>query len=361
MVELQDIFNTVTPNSLSKDQWKAYYAIKNCRTEAIGSHVDHCKSCGHIDVSYNSCRNRHCPKCQGSKQREWVNNQLDKLLSVNYYHVVFTLPQKLNAVIYQNQKVLYDLLLKTAGNTIMELTKDRKYLGAKTGVTTVLHTWGQNLSFHPHVHCIVPGGGLTVNNRFIDKKKFFIPVKVLSRKFRGKFLFFLKKSWKNNELKFYNEAERYSLELNFLDLLDSLYNEEWVSYCKKPFCQAKDVVSYLGHYTHRVAISNSRLLKIEDGAVTFRWKDYRDKRVKLMKLDTNEFVRRFLLHILPSGFKRIRHYGLLAGRNIKKLVLCMKLTKIVSVVKLVIKGNTCPICGSVMVFSKLLYSYPRGP
>jgi len=218
MPEIQDIFNSLTPVGLSPDQKKAFYAIRSCRTESIGSHIDRCNSCGHLQISYNSCRNRHCPKCQGSKQQEWVNAQLTKLLPVGYFHVVFTLPQELNSILYQNQKLLYSILVKSAGDTIIKLAKDPKFLGAQTGVTSVLHTWGQNLSFHPHVHCIVPGGGLSNDGlRFIhSSKKFFLPVRVISRKFRGKFLFHLKKAWNNGKIQFLNDVALSSQWLQFL-------------------------------------------------------------------------------------------------------------------------------------------------
>jgi len=237
MPEIQDIFKSLTPSSLSPDQKKAFYAIRGCRTPNIGSHVDRCDSCGHLHISYNSCRNRHCPKCQGSKQEEWVNAQLNKLLPVGYFHVVFTLPQELNSLIYQNQKLLYSILIKSAADTIVELARNPKFLGAQTGVTAILHTWGQNLTFHPHVHCIVPGGGLSNNGlRFIaSSKKFFLPVRVVSRKFRGKFLFYLKEAWHDGKLKLFNNITHLSKGFNFLNFINSLYLKDWVVFCKKPF------------------------------------------------------------------------------------------------------------------------------
>ncbi len=236
---------------------------------------------------------------------------------------------QLNTALYQNQKLLYSILLKSAGDTIIELAKDANYLGAQTGVTTVLHTWGQNLSFHPHVHCIVPGGGLSIDGlRFIaSSKKFFIPVKVLSRKFKGKFLFYLKQAWQQGEIQFFGEASELYCDLNFLDFINDLYQTEWVVYCKKPFKSPQHVVNYLGCYTHRVAISNSRIIDFSEDTVTFKWKDYKNNnQVKHLTLNAKEFIRRFLLHVLPTGFTRIRHYGILASRNINtKLVLCMRL------------------------------------
>lgn len=362
MPEIQDIFNAIKPVGLSPDQKKAFYSIRSCRTDSVGSHADHCNSCGYIHISYNSCRNRHCPKCQGSKQQEWVNNQLSKLLPVGYFHVVFTLPQELNTILYQNQGVLYSILLKSAGDTIMELAGNPKFLGARTGVTAVLHTWGQNLSFHPHIHCIVPGGGLSNDSlRFIRSgKKFFIPVKVMSRKFRGKFLFHLKEAWNNDKINLFNDA----VELNLPKLIDSLYHIEWVVYCKKPFKSPWHVVSYLGRYTHRVAISNSRIVDFDEKAVTFKWKDYRENsRSKLMTLNAEEFARRFLLHVLPSGFTKIRHYGILSSRNTgKKLVLCIKLAGSRPVVPETVKCvQVCPLCGGVMVFAGIISKALSGP
>ena len=361
LAEVQDIFDSVMPDRFSPNQRKAFFAIKNCRTGNIGSHVDRCSCCDNVHVSYNSCRNRHCPKCQGSKQQEWVSAQLAKLLPVGYFHVVFTLPHELKAVMLQNQKLLYSILVKAAGDTIVELAKNPKFLGAQTGATAVLHTWGQNLSFHPHVHCMVPGGGLSLDGRrFVtSRKKFFVPVKVLSRKFRGKFLSHLKAAWRNGDIKFFNDANDFALGTIFLNFISSLYQKDWVVYCKKPFRSPWHVVSYLGRYTHRVAISNSRIISFDGATVSFRWKDYRDNnRVKLMALDATEFTRRFLLHVLPSGFTRIRHYGILSSRNTgTKLALCIMLAgtrpKVPEVVKHV---NVCPQCGGVMVFAGVVSS-----
>jgi len=360
MPEIQNIFNSFKPLSLSPNQKKAFYAIKSCRTESIGSHIDRCDSCGHLHISYNSCRNRHCPKCQGSKQQEWVNSQLTKLLPVGYFHVVFTLPQELNPIIYQNQKLLYSILIKSASDTIVELARDPKFLGAQTGVTSVLHTWGQNLAFHPHVHCIVPGGGLSNDGlRFISSsKKFFLPVRVISRKFRGKFLFYLKEAWNNGKIELFNDATQLANGFNFLNFINCLYLKDWVVYCKKPFKSPWHVVNYLGRYTHRVAISNSRIVDFDETTVTFKWKDYKDNKVKLMDLKVEEFVRRFLLHVLPSGFTKIRHYGILSSRNIgTKLVLCIKLTgKRPFVPKIIKRPLRCPLCGQIMVFAGICHS-----
>lgn len=292
----------------------------NCRTERLGGHLDVCPECGFARPSYNSCRNRHCPKCQTLAKEKWIDNQKYDLLNVGYFHVVFTVPDILNEVILLNQEKLYKLLFRTVAETMQELSSDKKYLGATIGFTSVLHTWGQNLCFHPHIHCIVPSGGLTKDLKWrSSRQKFFLPVKVMSRKFRGKFLALLK-------------------ELNpdiTPDLLDNAYRKEWVIYCKPPFKTAACVVEYLGRYTHRVAISNNRILKFENGMVSFKWRDYKDScKCKVMTLTAEEFIRRFLLHILPARFMKIRHYGILGNRNkMKKLNICKLLTNTVLRVK----------------------------
>lgn len=315
MIEVQDIFNQfgesfLENRSLSPVQSKAFRAIQSCRTATLGAHVDACDECGFEKISYNSCRNRHCPKCQTLTKERWVEKQNQYLLNTGYFHVVFTLPDELNAVMLQNQETAYGLFLKAVSETLLELCADKKYLGATPGITTVLHTWGQNLMYHPHIHCIVTGGGLTKDGEWQDsRKKFFLPVKVLSRKFRGKFLSFLKQAG--------------------LPFEPALYQDEWVIYCKPPFKNASKVIEYLGRYTHRVAISNRRILALKDGMVTFFWRDYRDSgKKKTMTITAAEFIRRFLMHILPSGFRKIRHYGLLASRDkSKRITLCKKLTR----------------------------------
>jgi len=365
MPELQDIFNQVRPKSLSPAQAKAYHMIRRCRTSSMGYHSEVCTECGSVDVSYNSCRNRHCPKCQHSVQEQWVEAQMSKLLPVGYFHLVFTIPQELNALVFQNQKVLYSLLLQAAGHTLLELAKDPKFLGATIGVTSVLHTWGQNLSFHPHVHCIVPGGGLSNDGlRFVrSSKKFFIPVKVISRKFRGKFLHLLRQAYEMGEIAFFNEATQLSIKSNFLTFVDHLYCKDWVVFCKKPFKSPSHVVKYLGRYTHRVAISNSRIQAFDGQTVSFSWKDYKDNKRKLMTLDATEFARRFLLHILPDRLVKIRHYGILCSRNIgTKLLKCRRLTKTKTLKFAPIQyTKTCRDCGGslfVPLFPKYLSASP---
>lgn len=361
MPELQDIFKSVQLKSLSPAQAKAFHMIRLCRTSTLGSHAQVCTECGTMDVSFNSCRNRHCPKCQHSVQQEWVEAQMSKLLPVGYFHVVFTIPQELNTLVFQNQKLLYSLLIQSSGHTLIELSRDPKYLGATIGVTSVLHTWGQNLSFHPHVHCIVPGGGLSNDGlRFVrSRKKFFIPVKVISDKFKGKFLALLKQAYNNGEIAFFNEATKLAIRSNFLSLVDTLYGKNWVVFCKEPFKSPGHVVRYLGRYTHRVAISNSRILSFDDHSVSFAWKDYKDgNKSKVMTLDAAEFSRRFLLHVLPDRFVKIRHYGLLCSRNIKtKLFKCMKITgnkPLPLTIKVQKDAKTCRSCGSTHILTVLL-------
>jgi hypothetical protein len=330
MTELQDIFaqhgETYQLNhSLLSNQLKVIRAITTCRTAVLGGHVDACDACDYTRISYNSCRNRHCPKCQTLNKERWIEARKEDLLNVGYFHIVFTIPDLLNPVAYQNQRVVYDILFRAAAETLSELSTDKEYLGAQIGFTAILHTWGQNMMHHPHVHCIVPGGGLNSSGQWVhSRKKFFIPVKVLSRKFRGKFLYYLKQA----NLEFHGSISDLQDTGKLQNLLSSLYQKEWVVYCKPPFKNAGCVIEYLGRYTHRVAISNNRIIKLEDGVVTFKWRDYKDSiKQKEMHVTVDEFIRRFLIHVLPNGFTRIRHYGLLSPRNkTTKLKLCKKLT-----------------------------------
>jgi hypothetical protein len=381
-LELQGIFQQFGAvyrdnHRLPLQQLKTMNAIESCRTSSLGGHVDVCDSCGHERISYNSCRNRHCPKCQWLAKEQWLLERERDLLNIGYFHVVFTVPDSLNSIALQNQKSFYSLLFKAASETLVELSRGPKYLGAEIGIIAVLHTWGQNLMDHPHVHCIVPGGGLSLNGtHFVQsRKKFFIPFKVLSRKFKGKFLAFLKEAFQDGNLKFYGQIEPLSGKSKFQALIDTLYQKEWVVYCKKPFKSPWHVLHYLGRYTHRVAISNQRLVNLQDGTgakaseVTFSWRDYKDKKqsTKLMTLDVSEFIRRFLLHVLPSRFVKIRHYGILSNRNRnRKLRLCQKLTlsKIrevqkLSTVELLLKLTgldlrVCPCCGKRTMITKQL-------
>ena len=304
---------------------KAMSAIEHCRSSDLGGHMDVCGDCGYKRISYNSCRNRHCPKCQALSKERWIDGQKNNLLNVGYFHVVFTIPDLLNTLAFQNQKEVYTILFKAVAETLKELSSDKKYLGATLGFTSILHTWGQNLMHHPHIHCIVPGGGITSVGKWVgSRKKFFLPVKVLSRKFRGKFLYYLKQA----DLKYHGQ-QKYLLDpYCFNSFLSQLYQKEWIVYCKPPFKNAASVVEYLGRYTHRVAISNSRIVKSENGMVSFKWRDYKDNnKWKIMTVSADEFIRRFLIHILPDRFMKIRHYGFLGNRNKStKLIVCKKLT-----------------------------------
>jgi hypothetical protein len=335
MFELQDIFRLygeayIKSHKLPLFQIKAITAIESCRTAKLGGHIDKCEACGHLRVSYNSCRNRHCPKCQGLAREKWVEERKKDLLPVSYFHVVFTLPQELNSLALRNSKELYSIFFKAASETLVELSLDSKYLGAEIGFSSILHTWGQNLMYHPHIHCIIPSGGLSIDGKrwISSKKKFFIPVKVLSRKFRGKFLFYLKRLYYRNILKFVGQIEELNNEDIFLNLINNLYKKEWIVYCKPPFKNPSYVLEYLGRYTNRVAISNNRIIAINNGIVTFKWRDYKDNnKVKFMTLGVEEFIRRFLMHILPERFVKIRHYGILSNKNrSSKLEICKRLT-----------------------------------
>ncbi|MBM3552623.1 MAG: IS91 family transposase [Alphaproteobacteria bacterium] len=316
---------------LSLAQRRVMTAIELCRTAALGGHVERCEDCAHTRVAYNSCRNRHCPKCQWRAAERWMAAQQAELLPVPYFHVVFTLPAEVGAIAYQNKAAVYGLLFKAATRTLATIAADRKHLGAEIGVTAVLHTWGQNLDHHPHVHCIVPGGGVSPDGqRWIAcRPGFFLPVRVLSRLFRRLFLDGLAALFEAGALKFFNDLAMLSERAAFLSRLAPLRAKEWVVYAKRPFTGPRQVLAYLARYTHRVAIGNSRLIEQTDEHVVFRWKDYREKgraKSKVMKLAAGEFIRRFLLHVLPDGFNRIRHYGLFAnGHRADRLALCRRL------------------------------------
>lgn len=311
---------------------KALYSIKDCRTAALGGHVYECDECGETKISYNSCRNRHCPKCQTYAKEMWIYERSKSLLPTHYFHIVFTIPEQLNSLTLFNQKEMYSILFTSVAETLLELGKDKKYLNADIGFTTILHTWGQNLMYHPHIHCIVPGGGLSIDNsKWIkSKKKFFIPVKVLSRKFRGKYLFYLNELYKNKKLKFPKSISEFQFKEVFNTFKDSLYKKEWIVYSKSPFSSAEYVLKYLGRYTHRVAISNNRIIKVDKEKVVFKWRDYKDKnKEKIMSLKPEEFIRRFSMHVLPDRFVKIRHYGILGNRNKKlKFKRCIEIFRI---------------------------------
>ena len=326
-VEVADVFRAWGPayrqaygNRMPLRHLRAMTAIEICRTAALGGHVDECDACGAIRISYNSCRNRHCPKCQSLAKERWVEARKQELLPVPYFHVVFTLPEELRGLALRNQKVLYNLLFKAAAQTLLELAADPKHLGARIGFTAILHTWTQTLIDHPHLHCVVTGGGLSPDGeRWVASRKgFFIPVKVLAHLFRGKFLAYLREACDSGKLVFPGDIAYLEDTTSFQQLLSALYRKAWVVYCKPPFGTPENTLEYLGRYTHRVAIGNNRVVKLTGDRVTFRYRDSADDdRVKQMNLGTFEFIRRFLLHVLPDSFVKIRHYGLLSNRNRK--------------------------------------------
>jgi hypothetical protein len=297
---------------------KVLDAIVRCRTAALGGHLDKCVGCGHQAISFNSCRNRHCPKCQGNARAKWLAARSAELLPVPYFHVVFTLPHSLSALVLQNKRLLYDLLYRTSAASLLELARDPKHLGADIGFLGVLHTWGQNLELHPHVHYIVPAGGLALDaSRWIDSsQRFFLPVHALSRVFRGKFVDGLKQLFAQDKLQFHGSQQYLAAPGYFPSFLRKLFCKDWVVYAKPPFGGAEHVLNYLARYTHRVAISNHRLVAFEDDRVSFRWRDYaHGGKKKVMTVSAHEFLRRFMLHVLPGGLVRIRHFGLFANRR----------------------------------------------
>jgi hypothetical protein len=340
-------------------------AIEQCRSAALGGHVLACQNCEHTDIAYNSCRNRHCPKCQAGAARRWLEARQSELLPVEYYHVVFTLPAPISEIAYYNKAVIYGLLFEIAAETLRVIAADPKHLGARVGATLVLHTWGSALTHHPHVHGIVPGGGLSQDGeRWVAcKPGFFLPVRVLSRLFRRRFLEELDKAHRAGLLQFFGEYAHLTDAVSFADWLAPQRKCEWVVYAKRPFAGPDAVLAYLSRYTHRVAISNGRLLALDERGVTFRWKDYRAKgstRHKTMTLSADEFMRRFLLHVLPGGFHRIRHYGLLANAErknnlarVRELLHVIPITKTQSddadmAVGTVQPTFVCPHCGGSM-------------
>ena len=307
-------------NSLTNNEKKAYYAIMDCRTKMLGGHVDKCNNCGYERNSYNSCRNRHCPKCQYLKKEKWLCKENNNLLPVKYFHVVFTVPSELNPIILNNKKILYSLFFTTVSSTLKKVSKNKKYLNSIPGFLSILHTWGQTLSYHPHIHVLITGGGLTEDKKNWNDSRdnFFLPVRVLSKLFQRLFLFHLKKLYHRDHLTIPKSCYELSDPSHFQKFLNKLYSLKWVVYCKEPFENPEHLMNYLGRYTHRVAISNQRILEITDSTVTFRYKDYADNnKLKPMTLSHIEFIRRFLLHILPNQFVKIRHYGILANRTRK--------------------------------------------
>ncbi|GLC81769.1 IS91 family transposase [Lacrimispora brassicae] len=332
-VTVQDIFYRFYPGYLEKYtpsavQSKTATSIMNCKTGAYGVNVDVCKDCGCIQVHYNSCRNRCCPMCQVLPKEKWMDLRREDVLDAPYFHVVFTVPDELNPLIYSNQKLLYDALYHAASETLDELSMDSKHLGAKIGYICILHTWGSEMNYHPHIHTIVLGGGLDAKSHWKDKgDSFFLPVQVISKIFRGKYMDELKDLWKNKKLEFHGSSEKYRNHYVFQELVNSCYAKEWIPHCKKTFNGAQSVIKYLGKYTHRIAISNHRIVSMDENTVTFSVKDYRnDGKWKTLTLPGIEFIRRFLMHVPPKRFVRIRHYGLLSSRNKgKNITLCRNL------------------------------------
>ena len=360
---------------LSLSQRRVMTAIEICRTAALGGHVERCDDCAHTRIAYNSCRNRHCPKCQWTAAQDWLEDRKAELLPVPYFHVVFTLPAQIGAIAYQNKAKVYGLLFTAAAEALTTIAADPKHLGAQIGVTGVLHTWGSNLDHHPHVHCIVPGGGISPDSeRWVPcRRNFFLSVRVLSRLFRRLFLEGVVQLYQAGDLKFFNDLAPLEDANRFREHLVPLRRSEWVVYAKQPFAGPEQVLAYLARYTHRIAISNSRLVSIEDGQVAFRWKDYREtggSNRKVMRLDAGEFMRRFLLHVLPGGFHRIRHYGLFAnGHRAAKLALCRKLLGANTEAKTddaegestataaIAEPPPCPCCGGLM---RIIETFERG-
>lgn len=322
----RDDFVASRDGRLSGAERRVLDGIAACRTAALGGHVDRCDHCGHQRISYNSCRNRHCPKCQETARAEWTAEREQELLPVEYFHVVFTIPHELAGIALQNKKVVYNILFRASAETLCSIARDPAHLGAEIGVLAVLHTWGQTLEHHPHIHCLVPGGGLSQDGtRWIScRPGFFLPVRVLGKLFRGKFLHHLRAAFDRGELGFHGRLAELKDRAAFHSLLTTVYDKKWRVYAKAPFGRPELVLRYLARYTHRVAISNHRLIALEGDRVTFSWKDYRQRgRVRRMTLGAVQFLRRFLLHLLPKGFMRVRTYGFLANRHRSaKLVQC---------------------------------------
>ena len=315
---------------MPRQQLRVMRAIELCRTSVLGGHAEKCSQCPYTRNSYNSCRNRHCPKCQGADRMQWLQRRQAELLPVEYFHVVFTLPEPIARLAFYNQQTVYGILFRTAAETLMAIARNPHHLGADIGFFGILHTWGQNLLHHPHVHFVVPGGGIAPNRQWIRcRPGFFLPVRVLSRLFRRLFLETLEKAFQRNQLRFFGELQALKDQLGFQAYLDPVRKSEWVVYAKKPFGGPLTAIQYLSRYTHRVALSNDRILSLANGRVTFQWKDYRRKdrhKSRTMTLDVEEFIRRFLIHTLPPGFQRIRYFGLMANRHrIPNLALCREL------------------------------------
>src|SRR5436190_3361010 len=381
-LEVADIFRDhgvawrcANAGHVSLEQLKVMSAIERCRTAALGGHVERCENCAHTVIAYNSCRNRHCPKCQGAAAREWLAEREAELLPVSYFHVVFTLPARIADIAYQNKAVIYDLLFKASSETMLTIAVDPRHLGARLGILSVLHTWGSALTHHPHVHMFVPGGGFSLDGKswVSCRPLFLLSVDVLSALFRGLFLDKLRAAYQKGALQFFGKHTRLIDARAFAAYLAPLWNTNWVVYCKRPFGGPKEVLRYLARYTHRVAISNRRLIASDEKGVTFKWKDYRREgreRYQVMSLANHEFIRRFLIHVLPAGFHRIRYYGLLAsGTRAKNIARARELlTPPLLPVDAIKAANStpdeqqaanhrCPCCGGRMI---IIERFERG-
>ncbi|CAH0355170.1 IS91 family transposase [Sphingobium sp. CECT 9361] len=381
-LEVADIFRTAGPayraahaGHLSLTQLKVMTAIENCRTAALGGHVEACEDCGHRRIAYNSCRNRHCPKCQGAAARTWLAEREADLLPVGYFHVVFTLPVEIASVAFQNKAVVYDLLFKAASETMLTIAADPRHLGARIGITAVLHTWGSALTHHPHVHMVVPGGGIALDGtRWISTRPaFLLPVRVLGKLFRRLFLTRLIQLYDVGKLAFFGSLASLTERRAFLRHLAPVRKTRWVVYAKAPFAGPEAVLAYLSRYTHRIAISNRRLISFDEKGVTLRYKDYRrdgPERQSVMTLATDEFIRRFMSHVLPRGFHRIRHYGLLASSSRKaNLARARALLEVAAPPDEAILEEPvdlrppCPCCGGHMIIIETFerWRQPRAP
>jgi hypothetical protein len=386
-LEVADIIRSAGGSFLEKSKhwitWqhrKVLLAILRCRTAVLGGHRDRCSDCGHVAISFNSCGNRHCPRCQGNARLRWLAAREGELLPTRYVHAVFTLPRELAPLTLQNKKVIFNLLFHASAETLLEVARDPRHLGAEIGFFSVLHTWNQRLQFHPHAHCVLASGGLSPDHtRWISSsRRFFLPIKVLSRVFRGKFVAGLKAAFQAGTLQFHGSLRHLAEQLAFASWLRTLFRQDWVVYAKRPFGGPQHALRYLGAYTHRVAISNHRLVRLEDGHVTFRWRDSaHGNKKKLMTLPIDEFLRRFLLHLLPRGFVRIRHFGFLANRRRARLLpICFQLlgpsTEQASPAVAASSSQPCstwrcPLCGGTMLTIErisaaelLLRSPPQG-
>ena len=355
-------------HAVSAEQEKAAFCIMNCKTGKLGANVSVCEECGCVQIHYNSCRNRCCPMCQELPKLKWIDARKEDVLDAPYFHVVFTIPEELNPVIFSNQRLLYDAMYHATSATLLELCGSPKHLGAKVGFISILHTWGSAMNYHPHIHVILLGGGLDQYNQWRDRGgKFFLPVKILSKLFRGKYMAELKSLWADAKLQFYGTAMRFQNHYEFQDLIDICYSKEWVPYCKPSFNGAQSVINYLGKYTHRIAISNYRIISIDEENVAFSVKDYKNAgRWKTMQISGIEFIRRFLMHVPQKGFVRIRHYGLLSSRckavslsvcrnalNSRKYKSLLKNLNVPDMLETLFGKCKCKECGGIL---KLKYS-----